>query len=234
MPEPSDQTKKPRTKPRQVPVGVTIRHQGFDREIEAIRRYLEMVTSTFRRELDSYKAYLLRTRKISSDDDAQAVGEDIGEAEHYYADAFPLIALQTTFVSIYTLLEHEMLDLARWAGSKRGDARNPERIPRDGRCMSGIYAARAFFNDHSVPVPTGPTWSEVEAYYSIRNAVAHCRCDLRHARGSAKVRAYVAVNPTLLTIENDRIRLSEEFVAHALNNVAAFMTELYVTVRRLF
>jgi hypothetical protein len=229
MPETNEVSEDLGPKRRHVPVDVVMLHQSFDLEIAAIRQYIQTVTSSFHREFKSYEAYLARRAEDALQDEVQSLAEALGEAEHYLVHRFPAIALQTTFVATYTLLEDEILNLARLVGTKLGDKREPEH----GN-LNGIFAAKEFIEGHRLSFPTGPAWDEAVQYFAIRNAIAHCRGRVKHARKGKEIRDYVARNRKLTIDETDCLQVSDEFCSEVLDNVEALMRELFITVRRRF
>lgn len=136
--EESERPAKART-PRYVPAAIAARHRGCIHEIEVIRRYIDSVTSTFERERRSYEAHLLQRVKREVDDEAQSIYEDLSESDHYLGIHFPAFALQTTFVATYSLLEDEMVNLARVVGRKMGIKLAPDDLKH-----TGIHAARVY------------------------------------------------------------------------------------------
>src|SRR5271166_6421971 len=99
-------------KPRYVAADIALRHSGCTREIEAIRRYIDSVTSAFERERRSYEEYLHKQMKDAPRHLAESLNDDWCESEHYLGRHFPAFALQTTFVAACSLLEDEMVNLA--------------------------------------------------------------------------------------------------------------------------
>lgn len=80
-------------------------------EIDAIRRYIETVPSSFAREIKDYNTYINEQAASAPGDIIQVLAEDLGEIQGFLGDHFPSFALETTFVATFALLEDEMLKI---------------------------------------------------------------------------------------------------------------------------
>src|SRR5262245_35688577 len=128
----SDPTTKTR-KRRRVPAEIIARWHSMQTEIERIRRYIDTITSSFKREFESHDAYLAKWLALATHPDSiQAVAEDRAEAERFYVDLFPAFALEPTFVATYSLLEDQMFEIAGAVGERLG-------IKPDPRDVSGRH-----------------------------------------------------------------------------------------------
>lgn len=217
-PEPGAKSRKP----RYVPAGIVSRHSGCRQEIEAIRRYIDSVTSGFERERRSYEKHLHKRMNRALRHEAEALIDDWRESEHYLG-RFPGFALQTTFVATYSLLEDEMVNLARVVGRKIGIKLDPDDLKH-----TGIHAARVYLEalcGIDFPEATHP-WQQAIHYGRLRNVCAHARGRVK--KGDTKVRDFVDSKKKLLSIDDyDQLQLSTEFCFEALNNIEALLNELF-------
>jgi hypothetical protein len=202
--------------------------QGMEAEIYAIRYYIDNVTSSFERGLKAYESYIEKQIAGAPDDDAiQSLGEGLGEAQGFLGDHFPSFALETTFVATYSLLEDEMLEIARLTGRHLGIALVPEDLSD-----KGIHAAKTYLEKLcGIAFPAGKhPWQEALHYNRIRNVFAHQRGRVK--KDDNKVRKYVEGKKTSIQIdEHDRLKVSKEFCLEVLENVETLLNEVFKLVR---
>jgi hypothetical protein len=153
---------------------------------------------------------------------------------------YPSFAWSSTFISVYTLLEHEMISIVKHMGEVKGVDKHPEHksYVRDGR--KGIFAAREYLVANFDMDPANDRrWNEFDDFAQIRNCLAHDRgivgeprTDLTKPleRGQArdeKIRDYVARNPTLISIDSDRrLSLGIEICNHAIDLAEGFLNQV--------
>jgi hypothetical protein len=201
--------------------------QSMEAEIYAIRRYIDTVTSSFAREIKDYESYIEKQIAAAPDDDAiQSLGEVLGEAQGFLVDHFPSFALETTFVATYSLLEDEMLEIARFMGQHLGVNLVPEELSD-----KGIHAAKTYLEKLcgiAFPAAKHP-WQEVLHYNRLRNVFAHRRGRVKE--DDKKVRKYVEGKKASIQIdEHDRLKVSKEFCLEVLANVQALLNDLFKLV----
>src|SRR5258708_5877668 len=91
------------------------------RDINAIRRYLQTVTSSFDRRCKEDQESIQNLPEGISYEEMEALQEDHSEMQYCYTSRFPTFAFQTTFVASFSFLEDEMLTVARLFSQTRGD-----------------------------------------------------------------------------------------------------------------
>jgi hypothetical protein len=223
VPEPVARSRKP----RYVPADIVAYHHGCTQEIEAIRRYIVSVTSTFESERRSNKENLNKQAKEVSENEAEWLHYDWYESEYYLGRHFPAFALQTTFVATYSLLEDEMVNLARVVGRKLGIKLDPDDLKH-----TGIHAAKVYLESLcgiEFPETTNP-WQQAIHYGRLRNVCAHARGRVKE--GDTKVRNFVESKKKMLRIDDyDQLYLSREFCFEVLDNVEALLNNLFKLAR---
>ena len=229
------QVEKPvRSKYKMPNMGFVLCQRDFHHEIDAIRRFIETVTDSFKRDFHSYARYRSKEAKDAPEHVQQWIGEDLAEEHHFMMVHFPDFARQNTFVSTFVLTEDVMLDFAREAGEAAGDTTEPEGRRVDGQKVFGIAAAKAFFEHLAIPFPAGPEWDTIIKYRAIRDAFSHCRGNLRRARKADEIREFAASDSKLTIDELDRVRITDEFLTEVLDTVEKFMGDLFRNVREKF
>lgn len=212
-------------KRRRVPTLFVCRWRAMRHEIEAIRRYVETVTSSFERELKSNETYFEKKSVDTTDDAIQSLAEYRGEAAVDLVDLFPAFALQTTFVATYSLLEDEMLEIARDVGRHLRINLDPEEL-RD----KGIHAAKTHLQKLcGITVPNGREWQEAVNYGKVRNVFAHSRGRVK--KDNNEFRNYVNSKKSVGIDAHDRLQLSKEFCLEVLDTVEALMDDLFKLAR---
>lgn len=213
--------------PRYVPADITSRHSACTREIEAIRRYIHSVTSAFERERRSYEEYLHKQMNGASRHEAESLNDDWSESEHFLGRHFPAFALQTTFVATYSLLEDEMVNLARVVGRKIGIKLDPDDLKH-----TGIHASKVYLESLcEIDFPeTSHPWQQAIHYGRLRNVCAHARGRVKE--GDTKVRNFVESKKKLLSIDDyDQLHLSREFCFEVLDNIETLLNDLFRLAR---
>ena len=140
-------------------------------EVEAIRRYIEIVTASFEREVNTSEAALDQQAKGAPDHLIQSLVEDYAEATSDFLGHFPTFALETTFVATYSLLEDEMFEIARIVGHHLKINLEPEELGD-----KGIHAAKKYLEKLcGVTVPPDQHWEQAVNHGRIRNVYVHRR-----------------------------------------------------------
>ena len=197
-------------------------------EIGMIRGYIESVASAFEREFDAFDAKVAEeAAKLPEGMRAEFV-EDRSDTAFNLTLHFPALTWQTTFVTIYSFLEHEMTAVARWVGKHL----KIERSPTKGD-FSVIVNVQRFLTDRcaiAFPASDAP-WMEILQYTDLRNAIVHGRGQVCGAKNAAEVRKYVESKPTLTIEGADQVRVSKEFCEEVLHNVESLLKSLFNLVR---
>jgi hypothetical protein len=210
-------------------MGFVLCQKDFYHETEAIRRFIETVTCSFKRDYKKYVEYRSKDAENAPEHVQQWIGEDLAEEHHFMMVHFPDFARQNTFVSTFVLTEDVLLDIAREVGKEVGDETEPE-----GNGAFGIAAAKVFFDKHSVPFPAGQEWDMITKYKAIRDSFSHSRGNLRRSRKAKKIHEFAIKNPNLIIDKYDRVRITDEFLTEVLSTVEKFMGEVFRNVRERF
>lgn len=157
----------------------------------------------------------------------QDIGADLAEAEAYYVDQFPAFALQTTFVATYSLLEDELLGIARTVGRHL-------KIELDSEDLhdNGIYAAKKYLKKLcNITIPTERHWEQAVKHGMLRNICVHTRGRVKTS--NTEVRKYVDRKTGLLSIdERNHLQFTREFCLEVLDNVESLLNEVYKLAQR--
>ncbi len=158
------------------------------------------------------------------------------EAKIELACTFPALAWSSIFLTIYTLLEHELVSIAKHMGKVKGIAAHPE---KNKKSKKGIFAIREFLVDNFQMDPEiDKRWPELEALNKIRNCLAHDRGILgepvtipflppKNYERDCDIREYAEKNPKLVHVGSDRqIRVGSEFCTQALATVESFLNRV--------
>lgn len=197
-------------------------HQhGVQDEVETIRCYVDSVTSSFTRAFKAHQASLKNLPENLTEQEAEWYGEEHFEMEAYYLDRFPAFALETTFVATYAFLEDEMMNICRLVGRHLNLKLGPEML-KD----KGIEAAKTYLEKLcDIAVPTnGRPWQQARHYSRLRNVLTHTRGRVK--QDNKPVRQYVQANPTKVSIEKGRLRITKEFCLEVLDDVEKLLKSL--------
>ncbi|MGA7501590.1 MAG: hypothetical protein WBX00_33075 [Isosphaeraceae bacterium] len=172
-------------------------------EVQSIKSYLGTVAAGFQREFERFEAQVSKQAADMDEDTRDRYMEDCAETADELTRHFPTFAWQTSFVAIYTLLEDDMLSIARTLGTHLGITLEPDDL-KD----KGIFAAKKYLESLcgiTFPERDRP-WQEVLHYNRLRNVIVHSRGRVR--RKNEAIRNYVRDKKSKsLTIDNlDRRR----------------------------
>ena len=191
-------------------------------EVGFIRDYVESTAAAFDTALDAFDARVAEEAAKLPEEMRHALYEDVSMTAFNLTERFPLFSWLTTFVSIYSFLEDEMLDLAATLGRHIGIKLRPDDLRH-----SGIFAAQVYLTDLcgiAFPEAKHP-WQEILRYNPIRNVIVHSRGRIWRSKKVKAIRKYAEGNPSI-TIHNDRIQVSKDFCLEVLGNVRALLEEL--------
>lgn len=216
----------PPTRRRKYSAWFALRLSGLDHEIEAIRRYIDTVTSSIEQEFKSYNERLRVQADGADEETMQLIGEDYSEEASYFVEQFPDFALQNTFVATYSLLEDELLDIARFVGRRLGIKLDPNDLSD-----TGIHAGKKYLEALcGIAFPEGQhPWQETLHYNRLRNVCAHARGRVK--KGDKNVRTYVASRKFIVIDDKDRLHLTKEFCMEVLDNVRELLAEILKLAR---
>lgn len=197
-------------------------------EVESIRIYLGTVAASFQREFERFEAHVSERAADMDEDTRERCMEDCAETAHELTRHFPTFAWQTSFVSVYTLLEDDMLAIARTLGQHLGITLDPDDL-KD----RGIFAAKKFLESLcGISFPEGGRpWQEVLHYNRLRNVIVHSRGRVRGMKNERPIRNYVRGTKSLSLDNLDRLEVSRQFCFEVLDNVEGFLEALFKLAR---
>jgi len=187
-----------------------------------IRDYIESTASAFDTAFDAFDSKVAEEAAKLPEDTRYGLYEDESMTAFNLKEHFPAFSWLTTFVSIYSFLEDEILDLAATLGQQIGIKLGPDDLRH-----SGIFAAQVYLTDLcGIAFPdTKHQWQEILHYNPVRNVIVHSRGRIWRSKKAKAIRKY-AEGKGSITIHNDRIQLSKEFCLEVLGNVKALLGEL--------
>jgi hypothetical protein len=191
-------------------------------EISFIRGYIESTASAFDTAFAAFDSKVAEEAAKLPEDMQQDLYEDESAKAFNLMEHFPAFSWLTTFVSIYSFLEDEMLGLAEMVGRHIGIKLSPDDLRH-----SGIFAARVYLTDLcgiAFPDAKHP-WQEILHYNPIRIVIVHSRGRIWRSKKAKAIRKYVEGKKSITT-DYYRIQLSKEFCLEALGNVEALLGEL--------
>lgn len=166
------------------------------------------------------------------------VGEktaDLSEQENakfkeWYADmawdvhaAFPAFLWQSTLVSVYTFLEHELMAICKHYKREHNDPTPVER----GRAK-GIFAARQYLGSIGINIPAADAiWSDICRLNRVRNQLVHAHGYLDGSGRANQIEAYInrraaAGRPGITIGSGNRIVITREYCNESLELVGNF------------
>jgi hypothetical protein len=194
----------------------------LETEVGFIRDYIESTASAFDTAYDAFDSKVAEEAAKLPEDMRDGLYEDESMTAFNLKEDFPAFSWLTTFVSIYSFLEDEILDLAATLGRQIGIKLSPDDLRH-----SGIFAAKVYLTDLcGIVFPdTNHPWEEILHYNPVRNLIVHSRGRIWRSKKAKAIRTWAEGKKTI-TIHNDRIQLSKEFCLEALGNVKALLGEL--------
>jgi hypothetical protein len=191
-------------------------------EVGFIRDYLESMASAFDTAFEAFDSKVAEEAAKLPEDMRHDLYEDESMTAFNLKEHFPAFSWQTTFVSIYSFLEDEMLALAAMLGRHIGIKLSPDDLRHNG-----IFAAKVYLTDLcGIAFPDGKhPWQEILHYNPIRNVIVHSRGRIWRSKKAKAIRKY-AEGKQSITTENDRVQLSKEFCLEVLGNVRSLLGEL--------
>jgi hypothetical protein len=192
-------------------------------ELGSIRRYLDAVESAFDREFQAFDARVAAQAAGMSEEAVATLVEDESLAAFDLTEHFPAFSWQTTFVAIYTLLEHELFELCR---QLHHDLALP--IGHNELKGHGIQIARTYLEKLcKLPIPAGdPTWLEVKCYNPIRNVIVHARGDIYKGKHHQEIKKYVA-GKTSIRVDGNYVKITKVYCVEALDTIEALLRNMF-------
>lgn len=194
-------------------------------ELDDLRQYVEEVHDALRASHKSLEKRVRKQMEGKTEDEAQEIANWYAEDDMKLGDLFPSLCSASTFVAVYTFLEHELIALCEHL-HKRG------RYPIGVQELAGqdyIDKAVTYLEKFcGVEKPKKmPQWAELKVMQRIRNIIVHKRGIVREARGNDNpdevIRSYVEKNKSLKIDGVGTIVLSKVFCLHAVDLIRAFL-----------
>jgi hypothetical protein len=195
-------------------------------EIETIRAYVDSVDAALKREAKEFDDWVANQVVGLSERPTSDFCEHHAETADNLTRRFPEFVWRTTFVAIYSLLEEEMVDIARTVGRDLGIELDPDDL-RD----NGILAAKKYLQCLcGIAFPEGKhPWQEAIHYKRLRDSIVHYRGCLNRANHSKgeQIEKYVNGKRWISIDCNRCLQLSKEFCLEVLENAETLLDDLY-------
>lgn len=211
------------------PAGAQVRLRAsqhlLQTETASLKCYLGTIASGFQSEFAAFHAHVQAQAADMDEDTQQRYMEDRADTAHDLTSEFPRRAREATFVLAYSILEDDLLNIARNVGLHLGITKDPEK-GKD----KGIFAARSFLVDScGIAFPEqGKPWQEILEYNRLRNAVVHKRGRIHRSKHREEIIAYVARTPSVTLNEGTgRLEFSQEFCFKVLDDTEALLMTLF-------
>jgi hypothetical protein len=197
-------------------------------EVQSIKSYLGTVAAGFQWEFERFEQHVSEQAADMDEDVRDRYMDDCAETAHELTQHFPTFAWQTTFVAIYTLLEDDMLNIARNLGTHLGISLDPDDLKE-----KGIFAAKRYLESLcGIAFPEKEhAWQEVVHYNRLRNVIVHCRGRVKPSTNEKKIRSYVRGKKTLNLDNLDRLEITRQFCFEVLANVESLLSALFQLAR---
>jgi hypothetical protein len=194
-------------------------------EMNYLREYLHAVETGFQKAFEAFDEETGEVLKAHPESRHEWIMENRSADAFNLAEYFPQHAWQTAFVSIYSTLEDEMIELCGRVGRFLG-----VKLTVSDLKDKGIFAAKKYLETLcGVPFPTGKRpWQEIQHYNRLRNVVVHARGRLIGAKDPKVIAKYVGgKRKELVTLHNDKLVLTKAFCLEVVDSVEALLRELY-------
>ena len=198
----------------------SILQRNVQQEVEIIGRYLVSVTSAFETEYSRYDESLKNIPDDLPVDQVELLAEDHAEIQDDYVVRFPAFAHETTFVSTYSFLECQMMNICRSVGCHLKIRLGPEEL-KD----KGIVAAKTYLEKLcGITVPSGTLWNNATQFGVLRNIFTHSGGRVK--ADNKPVQQYVTASCGKLAIRDGRLQISRDFCSDVLDNVKELLESL--------
>ncbi len=196
-------------------------------KLDEIRDYLTVVDSGFARAFDEFDARVAAEAEKLPEAFRESLYEDESVTAFNLTEHFPSFTWQTTFVALYSLLEHEMFAACRQMRHIQKHLIGPEDL-KD----KGIFAAQKYVEKVCrVAFPEkGRPWQEILHYNKVRNVLVHNQGELKHTVEG--LRQYVASRKNLSVDHNDELKLTRDFCLDVVSIMRQFFDELYQSLKK--
>ncbi len=159
----------------------------------------------------------------------------ISQAEDYLLlrDSFPIILRNSLFITIYTVLEDELMKTC----NRLRESFNVDLKPSDLK-GKGINRSRKYLKKVVVinfPDNTNE-WKEIRKFNLLRNTIAHSNGNIiagetdQEKLNNKELCAYIEKSSIIDISSNFHIQLSKDFILHALDITEAFLIELFQNI----
>ncbi len=203
-------------------------HFGFVKSgLIQLRALAGTVENLLQKEAEAAKRELQNELQKSKPENEPYVSDKYAEQIWELSDVFPNNFRSAVFISCYSFLEHELLDLC-----KRLKFKSAFRLAPDDLKGKGIFLAQAYLKKVAgIDFPDqSDEWKEIRVYNAIRNMIVHNNGNfLPDHRNAQMVRDYAEVQRLLRIDEYSTFQISSEFVYRVIETIERFLEDLYST-----
>lgn len=207
--------------PDQLMTWIERANSQFQRELDLLRRYVREVHSSLTKAYEDQCSKFSNDVEGLSDDDAQDIFDCYAKGMFNLRDDFVRITTSNTFVAIYTLLEHHMVNICECRRKECGLT-----VTVDDLHGHGIDACRTYLEkvcDIAFPKDTAE-WQKIQRFKRLRNVLVHQRGQVKAGK-DAELLAYLAKLPSVKIAYNE-IVLDHSFCLEAIDVLQAFMDQV--------
>lgn len=205
---------------------------GFlvDNKLTELRQYISTVGDAFKSKLDELGEDFDEKTKGMTDAQQQYYAESEAGEAFQLAEDFPALMWQTTFLQMYFILEHSILDLCETVRGAK-DIEDPVTNGKD----RGITAAQKFLTKIGVKFPFegpdhGPRWRDLRQMNELRNIFAH-RMGQIYDSPSQELKKFIERKNASIKIDSsDCITIKEEFCIEAIELARSFFADVLAAV----
>ncbi|AWG44890.1 hypothetical protein BEH_24645 (plasmid) [Priestia filamentosa] len=186
-------------------------------ELNLFRDYVKYIENTLQQELKTYEDGIKELQEEEVDD---YIDEYLDNLIQYSYD-FPTLMRKSLFVSIYTFLEDKMVDLCVPTDNT---LLNLNDIQGKGIEQASVYLKKVLRLDFP---DSGKEWHYIKKANLIRNCIVHANGNVSKSTSQKKLRNIINDMPSITIDKSDHIRLDSNFCLDFVENVGAFLRQLY-------
>ena len=207
---------------------------GISIEFDHLRSYAETLESALEKlhkDLDKEIRQHFKKAPPLTQEDIQEREDLIGEKSREILDIFPYIMRNSLFITLYSLLEHELDSLCDCICEEKNYS-----VKRSDLRGKGIHRAKTYLKKVAgVDFPdTTPSWTAIVHYNYIRNFIVHNDGELDNIKRARKVRefvgdtssVYAVAKPFAYVDADQRIWFNKGFHNEVINTLKSFYGEL--------
>lgn len=202
--------------------------RGIYEEVHQLDEYVREIHESLKRSHESLQQRAAELVSKGVDEETQQeIAISFLDPEHNLAEVYPAMFSATTFVSIFSYFEHEMVSFAQRLHKIRG-----YKVALKDMASQGIEQA-AIYLDKICDIK-GPkqitTWHEIKRLQDIRNVIVHRRGILKEKgapdANDAAIRQYLKDRTDILVDAGNTLVLTKDFCLHAIGVVRDYLLEL--------